>query len=206
VTNGHAVVGPVTLSALLRGIERGSVGPDCLLRQPAWAAWRGLQQIREVRAWFRGESAPENDAERWLERAGDRGELLHCALLAGALATGATWGAGYGRRTGRWYRTCVVGGALNGLGQRVRETDPVFPCMESGAVTLGEVAQGSPVARALCGRSGRAGDLRGVALVPLRAASRPLGWLELGRSDHPFRRADEMLLARIALGVRVRAA
>lgn len=204
VTNGHAVVGPVSLSALLRGIERGAIGPDCLLRQPAWAAWRGLQQVREVRAWFRGDSTAEDEPESWLERAGDRGELLHCALLAGLAATSATWGAGYGRRNGRWYRTCVVGGAANLLGQRVRETDPVFPWLEAGAIYLGEVARGSSVARALCGRSGCPGDLRGVALVPLRAAGRPLGWFELGRRDHPFRGEDDALLSRIVLGVRAR--
>lgn len=205
MTNGRAVVGPVSLAALLRGIAEGAVGPDCLLRQPTWAAWRRLRQVREVHAWFRRAAHPGHEPEHWLDRAGDRSELVHCALLAAMSTTGATWGAGYGRRGGRWYRTCVAGGAASTLGQRIRELDPVFPWIEAGAVYLGVPGPDRvPPGRALCGHLGSASELRGVAVVPLRDVGRPLGWLELGRSDHPFRRADEELLARLALEVRVR--
>lgn len=204
VTNGRAVVGPVSLEVLLRGIAEGAVGPDCLLRQPTWAAWRRLRQVREVRAWFQGAAPSGHEPRHWLDRAGDRGELVHCALLAGMVATGATWGAGYGRRGGRWYRTCVVGGAASTLGQRIRDLDPVFPWVEAGAVYLGAPGPEVPLGRALCGHLGPGSDLRGVAVVPLRDVGRPLGWLELGRRDHPFRRDDAGLLARLALEVRVR--
>src|SRR5690606_32342512 len=145
---------------------------DCWLRQLTWTTWRRLRQVREVRAWLERGTEPEHDARRWLDRAGGRSELVHCALSAAMSATGATWGAGYGWRGGRWYRTCVVGGAASTLGQRIREVDPVFPWIEAGAVYLGVPGPEVPRGRALCGHLGPPSDFRGLAVVPLRDVGR----------------------------------
>jgi len=50
VTNGQAVVGPVGMELLLRGIHHGRVSDDCYIAQSFWQSWRPLDQVREIRA------------------------------------------------------------------------------------------------------------------------------------------------------------
>lgn len=205
VTNGRAVVGPVSSRALLRAIERGMVGPDSLVRQPAWAAWRALSQVREVGTWLRGPRPTAQEAEIWLERATDAGELAHCALLAAAHATGALVGRAYLERGSGHVTCCAVGpGAEKALGRSVQGADPVLPFLAAGRVILGDARSGAPELVAVAQRFEWLEGLCGLALIPLRGERRLLGWLELGRTGHPFRCADRLLFERIAWGVRLR--
>lgn len=47
VTNGIAVIGPVDTALLVRGVRHGKVTSDCMVKQPSWKFWRGLNEIRE---------------------------------------------------------------------------------------------------------------------------------------------------------------
>jgi hypothetical protein len=208
VTNGHAVVGPVSTESLLRGIERGTVGPDCLLRQPGWAAWRSLRQVREVSAWFREEALPVDAAERWLDCASDRGELVHWALRGAMELTHASCGLGYVRRQFRYVSSCVAGegAAARELGEELPWGPIEQRLAAAGCVHLGEVVPGDAISRTIARRLAPGKELEAVALVPLRGSRRLLGFLELGRSDHVFRQTDRALLEQLAWGVRWRAA
>jgi hypothetical protein len=206
VTNGRAVIGPVTSRALLRAIERGMVGPDCLVRQPSWAAWRAPSQVREVASWLRGPRETPQDAEPWLDRATDAGELAHWALVAATRATGACVGLAHLER-GRGYSTCCAlgPGAESALGQTVLPGDSAASlARRGGGAVLGDLQRGAPEVVAAAQRLGWLEGLSGVALLPLRGERRLLGWLEVGRTGHPFRRADRLVLERIAWGVRIR--
>lgn len=204
VTNGRRVLGPVSTGAILRALGRGLLGVDSLVRQPTWAAWRPLSQIREAEAWFDG-GASRPPVEEWLDRASDRGELVHFALLAALLATEAPWGAAHVRRGGSFVTSCIAGELPEThLGRLVEPRDPLVQLARAGEVYVGEVQQGAPEALAVAQRLGGHLEPSAVAMFPLLGHRRLLGLVELGRRDHPFRRADQALLERLAWGVRLR--
>lgn len=207
VTNGRRVAGPVSTGALLRAIGRGLLDADSLVRQPTWAAWRPLSQVREAEAWFGG-AASSSSVEEWLDRASDRGEIVHFALVAAQLATGASWGMAHVRRGGSFVTSCVAGdlSVADHLGRVVEPQDPLVQVARAGKVYVGEVRRGDPEPEALtvARRLGDAPELVGVAMVPLLGHRRLLGMVEVGRREHPFRAEDRALLERLAWGVRIR--
>lgn len=203
VTNGKQVVGPLPTGVLLQALARGLLGPDSLVRQPAWAAWRPLSQVREAESWLEG--AEVSSAEAWLSQATDRAELGHFALAAALRITAASRGAVHMRRGEGMVTSCVAGmPPEQRLGRVVEPQDPTLHVARTGAVYLGDVPQGAPEAVATAQRLGGEPEPIAVAMLPLLGCRRLLGMVELARSDHPFRASDRALLERIAWGVRLR--
>lgn len=205
VTNGRAVIGPVSTAGLLRAMERGVVGPDCLVRQPGWSAWRQLAQIREVGTWFRQEPPAHAEIELWLGRASDLAELAHLAMVAALRATRASFGRAYLRGEGGYVALCAEGGnPEDALGRLLEPSDPAFGWAARGESFLGDVRSGAPACLSMAQRFPEGEALCGVASIPLLAERRLLGVVELARTDHPFRESDRELFERIAWGVRLR--
>ncbi len=103
VTNGEITVGPVRTGLLLRGVVHGRIPEECLIRELRWKSWRGLAQIREVRALRQRQAwgilsaetpAPPNaaNADLVLRRAGDAREALLFSLNVAVKRTGASVG------------------------------------------------------------------------------------------------------------------
>jgi GAF domain-containing protein len=209
VTNGDKTVGPVHMSALLDGFDRGVVSAECLVRQPDWPEWRALSQTREYRALHDSKPAMSDDLSRkvldLLSGASDRAEVVHCALSAAMFATGAAFGWGHRRagKRGEFMTVCKRGAVPDKLGQTaLGASDPVLVRARAGEVIAGAPSSGDAEG-AIARRFGSA-QVRGVAMVPVIEPSELWGVVEMARTDHAFRRADRRMLAMIAHHARER--
>ena len=202
VSNGTVTVGPVQTDLLLRGVLHGRVPSNAWVRQTSWPAWRELERIREVTALRRvlarqlDDSLEPSQLVRGAEavaHAKDFGEALLIALHAAAQATSATVGLAHRVRAPllRFTTSCCYETSLDRLGEVLPEFDPALALARRGDVQLlaGSGAAGGSE-HAAAERLSPKVALAGVALLPLCVAGRLQGMLELGRSDHAFRRSD----------------
>ncbi len=210
VTNGDAVVGPVDTELLLRGITSARIPNDCMVAQESWAAWRTIDQIRELSrisrpfSWARDETLGAGIPEEMVCRARDAGEALLFAMHAAVKATRAT--AGLVHRT-RGPFVGLVTSAARGpgvdaqLGEVISRHDPALELAARGEPWLGPIGEKAPtpVEGAIVRRFAACpGALRGLALVPVFDGGRLMAMIELARVDHAFRGADAVVLRDIA--------
>jgi hypothetical protein len=217
VTNGVAVVGPVDTELLLRGIASARISNDCMVKQPSWDSWRALHQIRELARLGRPFSWTEDDRElcpgipeTFVRHARDAGEALLFAMHAAVKATRATAGLVHRMRepfVGLVTSSALGSGVDDQLGQVVPRLDPAFELARRGELLVGALGSASSLGpeRAIARRfSACAGELEGVAMVPVFDGGKLLAMIELARADHPFRGADAAVLSKIAQVVCVR--
>jgi len=213
VTNGELTVGPVRTGLLLRGVEHERIPDYCSVRELRWKSFRGLDEIREIRA-LRARFAelgapgspepaaqPSDEYSTTLATARDPGEVLLLGLHAAIKKTRAS--------IGLVHRivdpcappvTCCVHGA--GLIGRLGEKLPRYDLM-LGAARARRIVIGDPLTTAVH-RDGAirlsAGyrTLSGIAMLPICRGNELLAMIELARDDHNFREQDDLEL--IGLG------
>lgn len=200
VSNGDAVVGPVSLDLLLRGVAHGRVSPDCMVRESQWNQWRYVMDLRELR---RPESQADLEAEidAMIAPATDMSEVVLLALSAASRRTRAQVGLGHrSRRALGPLLTlyCHGEGCDDQLGQFVPAEDAALRSARYGC-TVVQRPLGNSAGAAACRRlaSGRL-PLRGVAWAPIHHRGRLFALLELGRADRGFRQNDVDALRVIA--------
>lgn len=197
ITNGTATVGPVDRELFLRGVSTGRVPDGCFVIGPGWSNWRPLTKVREVAALKR----TNDDASHLhlLDLAADDGERQLAALAAMCAATRAEFALLY-RTVGERSVTCAAHGPrmIERLGTILPARDPVDRYVRAGQRWVGGVGEG-PLGETLLRRFGAEREsLHGVAIVPIRQWGSVAAFVELGRSDHPFRAADAGVLAAIS--------
>lgn len=212
VTNGRAVVGPVNIGLLLRGISVGKVHRECYVAQHSWSNWREQNYIREIRSlrrWQHSQKvvpgiepikqalrAPRLDASP-IERAACEDAVLLRALELAIKATKANVGVLHQPKPPH---IGLVTSYAHGPGMGVNLGE-VVPWHDEARIVAGsERAQlGDPErdawARASARRLSNSINRRvnGVALVSI-SFGEGRGLLELGRYDHPFRHNDVTVL------------
>ncbi len=219
VFNRGVTVGPVGTDLLLRGVLHGRVPGSSWVRQTGWHDWRELGQIREVSALTRTlerrfddatlHAATLRDGADAVAQASDAGEALLIALHAAAQATSATVGLAHRVRAPLLLPTtsCLFEAAPERLGEVLAWHDPAFALARGGRGQVSSaVGQRGSVEQALAARLSPGAALCGVAMQPILIEGELHAMLELGRSDHPFRRSDSQALAdfaeRVALTLR----
>jgi hypothetical protein len=205
VTNGDTVVGPVGTDLLLRGITSARIPDDCMVTQESWSEWRKLVEIRELSvigpmpAWTEELVSASPVPDELVEKARDAGEALLFAMHAAVTAVRAS--AGLVHRIREPFVGLVTSsahGVTDELGQVIPSFDPALSLAQARKVLIGRPDEG-PAERAVASRfSSCAGELRGVAMVPVFDGETLLAMLELGRTDHPFRGGDLQTLLQIA--------
>jgi hypothetical protein len=206
VTNGDTIVGPVGTDLLLRGITSARIPDDCMVIEESWSEWRKLFEIRELSAigpvpsWSEGFVASSSSVpEELVERARDAGEALLFAMHAAVTAVRAT--AGLVHRIREPFVGMVTSsahGITDQLGHVIPRPDPALALAQERRILVGRPDEGL-AERAVARRfSSCAGELRGVAMVPVFDGDTLLAMLELARTDHPFRTGDTQTLLQIA--------
>lgn len=197
ISNGNATVGPVDTALFLKGVTAGRVPESCWVIGAGWSQWRPVTQVREVAA-LRNAAAPTGDVDL-LDLAADDGERQLLALAAMCSATRAEFGLLYRMIGDRAVTSAAHGeGLIERLGSALPATDPVERFARSGQQWVGGVGDG-PLGETLLRRFATDRDgLRGIAIVPIRQWGSVVAFIELGRSDHPFRAADGEMLAEIS--------
>lgn len=212
VTNGQAVVGPVTTNLLLRGVAYERVRSHCMVRERSWNDWRPLDLIREVAAlrrqqaryglvhvektrwqgpWRRNDPALERLEQR-IRSARDPGEVLLLCLAEAVNEAGALVGAVHRRRAPYvgLVTSCVRGPGMHSrLGRVVADADPVVRLGWDGITLCAPPAYTGPAA-IVCDRLGALPAEGGVAMAPVRCGGKLYALVELGRPGHPFRDVD----------------
>ena len=202
VSDGETVVGPVPTRTLLKGITHGRVPESCWVRQPAWRSWRPLTRLREFTALDRAPvwadaviEADDGDlAIEQLTRAQFLGEAFLHALAAIMARTGADVGLVHRIRApfiGLVTSAAQGPGASELLGEVVPAHDASLHAAQAGLCALGSAGDGeaeAAVARRFDVHVER--NVRGVIMVPVRAAEGLMAMIELARFDHPFRERD----------------
>lgn len=217
VTNGEITVGPVRTGLLLRGVVHGRIPEDCLIRELRWKSWRGLAQIREIRALRQRQAwgilaadtpAPPNaaNADLVLRHAGETREALLFSLNMAVKRTGASVGLLH-RVEMPWSEpvtSCAHGPGMHGLlSASLPDADLMLGAARARRIVIGRPDE-SAVHRAASQRlDGDDRPLRGVLMAPICAGRELLAMIELGRTDHSFRTADAMALEAI-VGAAVR--
>ena len=201
VTNGDDVVGPVAMNVVLSGIAQGRIATDCRIRQESWAQWRSLDQVREIAALKRGSGSIFDgprpsvyaDMARQLAHAADAGEAMLLAIDGAVQTTGAQVALLHRREhpRGALVTSCVYGDHAEAwLGATISRDDPVV-----FAATLGvRVFRDQPSGRTrevIVDRLRRVdAAVSHVVMFPIPVLETLAGVLEMGRTDHPFRRQD----------------
>lgn len=199
MSNGGLIVGPIHTDLLVRGVLSGRLPSGSKVRPAEGGAWRGLDQVREVRAALDGQAGAADELSRGLKqgmqalgKALKSSEMLWETLRAACRSVGATKGALHQVfKPPQSARCAACHGELElSPGTVLAADDPAVALSFDGqAVTL---APGScPAAVAMAGRlRGPESDLLGLGLVPIRSGTSVIGSLELARCDHPFRLSD----------------
>ena len=218
VTDGDVTVGPLRTDLLLRGVRAGRIPDDCRVREARWAAWRRLEQVREIRAVYRSQEVA-SAARQWdvLEHATGVHRLLVCAqdarevllfgLHAAALRTGAEFGLVH--RVMDALAPPVTAfvhgpGLTHLLGVELSATDLMLGAARGRRSVIGD-PNSTSVHRAAAQRlAGTACLLKGVAMAPIHRRGEFIAFLELGRCDHPFRSEDEATLREVAGAIAAR--
>ncbi|HET9929321.1 MAG TPA: hypothetical protein VFQ35_01480 [Polyangiaceae bacterium] len=197
VSNGDLTVGPVATHLLVRGYLDGRIPPDCLVQPEEGGAWRPLEAVREIRALLEPEasSSPFSLSPpvvvRWLSEARDVSEVMTCALHGACAFTQATIGALYRVRApvDLPVLSAVLGEPSIELGEILPRRDPALCLAREGEPTV-LLPDSTLAARASALRLCPDRQPKGLAIVPIRAASDIAGMIELARFDHPFRGSE----------------
>lgn len=201
VSNGETTVGPVHTELLVRGVEEGRIPSDCLVKDVRSDTWRRLDEVREVRALQAAGLVARgfDSTRRSLEAARDAGEVFLFLLQGAVRATRSSFGLVHRTRepSNQPATSCVVGVSDAHLGEVIPSSDPVLAVARRGELVLGRPEDG-PVERCIAQRLAPDTELQGVAMVPVLEGTALLGFLELGRLDHPFRQSDGDALQRLA--------
>lgn len=201
VTSGDVTVGPVTTTALVRGVLAGLVWDNHYVRDTRTSHWRPVRSVREVRALddrlFKRAPRDRSAAgtlETLVKLSDDRREVLKLGLELAARRTGAMTGlvhtfddpmqppvARLSHRSGFQ------------LGRRMEASDPVQKIAKARCIAIGAPDRVGELRQA-AGRLGGGAEVKGVAMIPIACSGGVLGIMELGRSDHPFRDGDVNVL------------
>jgi len=211
VTNGQAVVGPVGMELLLRGIHHGRVSDDCYIAQSFWQSWRPLDQVREIRALrLKGSiedrvGRPETDAFQF---AGiqDEDQLYKRALKVAVEQTHADVGLvhqDWPPHIGLVATHAYGRGMKTALARVIPWYDPAREAAVNGKVMLARSCE-HDWARAATMRLGTGGPVQAVALVSVPSGKRHRTLIELGHFRHSFRYQDARALDRVVQAVTVR--
>jgi hypothetical protein len=205
VTNGEDLIGPVGIALLLRGIVHGKIPDGCHVRQEAWSTWRTLDQVREIAEVRRDPEAATREpgpapsalayaeAARLLFDASDPGEGALIAMDCATRASHASVALFHRRRTPHdiLITSCVYGeGAEMLLGRVIPRDDPVFFVARLGVRILRNEGGGHTQLRVLERLRQVDPKVSSVAMFPLIVDEVLVGMLEMGRTDHAFRRSD----------------
>lgn len=205
VKNGDAVVGPVGIELLVKGVARGKIAEDCQVRQEDWTTWRELDGVRELAALRRAppvandalESAtamtPYLETSCLLATSSDAREAMLLTMYAAVRASCASVALLHRLREPYigLVTSCAHGlGADILLGSVISREDPALLAARLGVAIVGHASLGHTEARVAERLGLVAGPLAEVAMFPIRSRGALLGMLELGRADHAFRRED----------------
>jgi hypothetical protein len=86
---------------------------------------------------------------------------------------------------------------LNAMGDRVWAHDPLLKIAKARCIALGDPKLIPELRLGACRLGGSVEQVRGVAMVPIACARGVIGTVELGRSDHPFRATDAVVLREV---------
>ncbi len=201
VSDGTSTVGPVNMGRLVTGVVRGYVDTDHWVRDVNAKRWRGVGEVREVRALRQQPSRQLGVLEALLRLTDDTREALRLGLEIAMLKTGATAGLAHcfedpmKAPVTRW----VAGlGQANQLGAPLPEGDALARVARARCVAVGEPQSDRAFAAAAQRLGATSQEVRGVAMVPVIHPRGIVGMLELGRSGHPFRAQDAIVLREVA--------
>jgi hypothetical protein len=213
VTNGDVTVGPVNTEVLVRGVRHGKIRESCYVRDTRTQAWRPVTEVREVRALIEASTSTRSQELEGLETlmrlATEEEEAIHLALEVATRRTHAVAGlAHFFEDPMRPPVTRFARGETSpaNLGARLLPDDPVTLLARNKRIAMGDVSSGKPFALTATRLWGDASDARGVAMVPIFGSRGIAGMLELGKTDHPFRTADAIILNEVARTVSSRLA
>jgi hypothetical protein len=201
VTNGETTVGPVRSELLVRGVRYGRVPSDCQIRELRWRSFRSLDQIRELRALIKPAAPESNDIASKLALATDPGEALLFALQLAVSRTGSSFGYVH-RIKEAWLppvTVCAHGPMLaERLGRRISPIDLMLGAARSRFIVIGGPRDTRVHKDAAARLSRGLFVLRGIAMLPIVLDRGLVAMIELGRSDHRYRREDDAELYNIA--------
>lgn len=205
VQNAGVTVGPVPMDLLLRGVLAERIPSGSRVRELSWTTFRGLDQIREVRALRTRLATPDYERPPSLWDVAvqlaetEPSEVWMVALQLAVRATRASVALVHRVRAPLFLPTAStsLGVDASRLGEVVPFADPAFSAARAGTIVIGSARAGA-AERAV---AARLGPVRGVAMLPVTAAGRLLALIELGRTDHEFRASDAEGLALLARAV-----
>jgi hypothetical protein len=209
VTDGVKMAGPVSTTLLIKSARKG-LSRQVQVRATRASIWRPLGQLREIRAF--DESAFERQRrlsgmsgllglETLLRLSEHSEETLSLGLRVAAHRLGADFGFVHCFERGRATPVTRFGfgqGASGRIGAPILSNDILTYVARTRRLAVGDAQthHGFRVAASRLG--GRAGEVAGVAMVPIFVANRIVATVELGRIDHSFRGADGTALRAIA--------
>lgn len=196
VAHGGLIVGPVSTELLVKGVLAGRIPRDCRVRPVEGGEWRGLEDVREVRAAEASARPPDptdicvRRGMRRLAQATSALDVCVDTLRAACVTAGASVGLLY--RLGSLRGPHPVVARFGPPGFRTAEhlpsDDAALECALRGEPLVIEPT--SDAAPALGERLALGGPPVGLALLPLRTPLGIAGAIELGRFDHGFRSSD----------------
>ena len=214
VSSGEKTAGPVSTRHLVEGARQGLPRTFRVkaIRTPTWrghTVWRGLDQLREVRAIDETPSDRVRRLEKMngllgletllrLSRDGD--ETLRLGLQVAAQRLGADFGFVHLFENDRHVpvtRLAYGPGASGRIGAPLMPNDILAHVARTRKSALGDVHSHHAFRVAASRLGGRTAEVTGVAMVPLSTAGRTVAMIELGRISHPFRAADQSSLAAV---------
>lgn len=204
VTNGDVTVGPVNTELLVRGVRVGRIRESCYVRDSRTQAWRPVTEVREVRAALDATLTPQavevHGLETLLRLATEEEEAIHLALEVATRKTHAAAGIAhmFDDPTRPPVTRFAFGQTAARLDRELAVDDPVTLLARNRRLAVGDAASGRPFALTASRLWGTPAGARGVAMVPIFGRRGIAGMLELGKTDHPFRTADAVVLHEVA--------
>jgi hypothetical protein len=185
----------------VKGVVQGYVDSEHWVRDVNATRWRSVGEVREVRALKQPPSRQLGVLEALLRLTDDTREAMRLGLEIAMLKTGATSGLAHcfedpiKAPITRW----VAGtGLMDQMGAPLPESDPLTRVARARCVAVGEPRTDRAFAAAAFRLGAIDHEVRGVAMVPIVHPRGIVGMLELGRSGHPFRAQDAIVLREVA--------
>jgi hypothetical protein len=207
VTNGDVTVGPVSTTLLVRGVLDGRVWNGFYVRDTRGPAWRAVGEVREVRKLedelYRRtlrQASPET-LESLLRLTDDVNEVLDLGLELAMKKLRAESGVihCFEDPTKPPVTRAARGEKLGtDRGERLIVSDPMLRVARARCIAVGDPKR-IPELRLVATRVDSEPErLQGVAMVPLACSRGVIGMMELGRTDHPFRATDAIVMREVS--------